>query len=77
MYSCAAASAFWGLPDLWTVIDAAKLLISLDPSADKVPTATNVPANLGSRPALIVLLAMNNLQTKLLRDCDVLLLHHS
>jgi len=50
--------------------------MSPQPPADKHPVATNVPANLGSRPALIVLLAMNSFKSKLLIMCDVLLLHH-
>lgn len=37
-----------------------------------VATAANVPANLGVRPVVIVLLAVNSLQTKVLRVCDVL-----
>ena len=57
-----------------TVIHAAKLLISLDLCADKIPTAANVLAYLGSRPTLIVLLAVNSLLTKFLRVCRVLLL---
>lgn len=40
------------------------------------PVAAYMPANFGSSPALMVLLAVNSLETKLLCFCDVLLLHH-
>ena len=53
-----------------------ELLMSFNPSVDKLAAAANVLANLGSRPALIVLLAMDSLQTKFLRVCDELLPHH-
>ena len=50
--------------------------MSFDPSADKLAAAANILANLGGRPALIVLLAVNRLQTKFLAVCDGLLPHH-
>ena len=52
--------------------------MSLNPSADKLAAAANTLANLGSIPALIVLLALNSLQTKFLGVCDgiSLLPHH-
>ena len=54
-----------------------KLLMSLYPSLDKVVAAANVLTNLAVRPALIELLSMYSLETKLLRRYDGLLLHHN